>query len=698
MAYTPTTRDPGPIVDPDDIYTPSDEETATESGEDGNPRNHHGRIARGVLSNGTTFPVPETESVLAALLSLRAWATPFNWLWMGTCVLTGATLFLKLPPWFYFLQMVFWRLAYNLGLGTILDRQSKYRWWEKISQKYVLNNPARVKLLESCVIFMDRSIAPYRAKDYPMEFNSWLFYRFVVKIILANDVAAFYTLVVYHFYWPTVDGTFGAAPLWDLTIILRYIAMAVLTVFALWSKSDAHRVIGDYAWYWGDFWFLLDKDLVFDGIFQMFPHPMYTVGYSFMYGCAIASRQYTVFYATVFSHLAQMAFLAFVENPHIDKTYNAISAPTQEEMERDRLLYGPPVEENSRDKPSAVYELPYLDRNELVIFKNFSVYRAGDWLLLVLVIYTVSTGLLVGQFADDLTRNGMIRGGLLWCVLQCVAWRFFHTFCLGYVLRQQSATGWWVDKFNGNTKLAFQNWKTIYNVTVTMMQLSYFIVVLRCVISYIYVSYADPNFKPNFYTSYSWGAAYSVLEGSDNALVVIGILLFLINAYVVLGVFDALGPFGYFFGDFFIRDVPAGTLSYSGIYRYLNNPDNSLGFAGYYGVALLCPKTMWHVILPLALFSQLAAKFFQKWVEEPHMKRRYGSDQLRSEGGLRSEIKRRAKRVKSAMIAKRDEYERSIKKLRSEIEEKTAVYERLKQSISPKKAKKATTGTGKKEN
>ncbi|OLL26888.1 Phosphatidylethanolamine N-methyltransferase [Neolecta irregularis DAH-3] len=117
----------------------------------------------------------------------------------------------------------------------------------------------------------------------------------------------------------------------------------------------------------------------------------------------------------------------------------------------------------------------------------------------------------------------------------------------------------------------------------------------------------------------------------------IGVLLIALQIWTSWSIHDALGDFGWFFGDFFYP--PKSKLSSTGIYRYLNNPERLLGSAAFWGCVVI---TNSRLIFAMALLSQICNIFFIQLVERPHMEKLYG-DQVRKDAGLTKGIKRALK-------------------------------------------------------
>jgi len=83
------------------------------------------------------------------------------------------------------------------------------------------------------------------------------------------------------------------------------------------------------------------------------------------------------------------------------------------------------------------------------------------------------------------------------------------------------------------------------------------------------------------------------------------------NVYVQLHVRHTLT-------SYIVFDPPSSNLTYSGIYRFLNNPERVLGLAGVWGVAFIT----WNVpVFYLAATAHILNLAFLQFVERPHMQR-----------------------------------------------------------------------------
>ena len=502
----------------------------------------------------------------------------------------------------YAVIFLFWRLCYNGGIGYLLYIQSKHRRLVNWAKRFkIFNDPStgqnpRPWLYGIIKREMETKIPKnYNFKEAPIEYNTWLVFRRVVDLILMCDFVSYCLFAIACGGTPDNEGPF-------LTIA-RWSAGWALFGFNLWVKLDAHRVVKDYAWYWGDFFYLIDQELTFDGVFEMAPHPMYSVGYAGYYGISLMAASYKVLIISLIAHAAQFAFLICVENPHIDKTYNA--PPPRKQIENqeshDKGMDGSDDSEEN-NHPFLSYS-PLLPVHNLLGLHNLDFYRILDVAVILLqlqmfalAIFTPSTPLFQALFATN-----------------AALWRLWYSLGIGYMLDRQSIKKKWTRhfvKYGEDVEEAWRQWKGIYHLSMTMCYASF--------IAATWKMYSFPN---------AWAGLVLFKH-------VLGFALVSLQVWTAVSIYESLGEFGWFFGDFFFDQAPK--LTYSGIYRFLNSPERVIGLAGVWGAALITGSS---AIFSLALLSHILSLCFIQFVERPHMQRLYGQS-LRRDSGLTRSLKR----------------------------------------------------------
>ncbi|WVW86442.1 hypothetical protein I302_108490 [Kwoniella bestiolae CBS 10118] len=681
----------------------------------------------GKTSTGEIFKVPNTHSFLHTLIYTTHKSS-----------ITRLTLFSLLfqPFLFYLLRnhstlrsvfflvyFAFWRGAYDFGFAWLLRKQSEKKYilrWLKLQGWLDLNSDVKGNEGREWAKWWKRELElkmddSYKWEDVPQEFNAWLMFRQLVDVVLLNDFVSYTCFAWSNLHFPPNH----SVPFH----ILRWAFGWSLILFNLWVKMDAHRVVKDYAWYWGDaFWMMvMQNDLVFDGVYEIAPHPMYSVGYAGYYGLSMVVGSYTVLFVSLAAHAAQFAFLLWFENPHIERTYGGGQKPlvsrTPLSWEQDNEAAGesnfttiaeeggegptPSATEGETENESELPELPPSNveinpvirkprsdslmssgsntdsgytksyppattrrssnkkskklsmhdlthryfRKPMIVLSQLDMFRSNDFALVILMIYALST--LIPPLSPRLALTGHF--------LHALIWRLFHSYGLGLLLRAQSKSKWLVrhylkhyhypakqDVVKRATEEAFGNWQVGYNISLVMT----------------YVSFAGLAWK-TYHLPGDWTVSGTILRH------VLGLLLIALHIWSAVSSYEVLGDFGWLYSDFFLIEHIPSQLAYTGIYRFLNNPERSMGGAAFLGLWLISNSKL---VFALALMSHLSHWWFLSFVEQPHMKKLYG-DRLRKDGGLTKTLKNVADKTLATKGGKRgSELRRVVQEVKGSIE------------------------------
>jgi len=436
----------------------------------------HGDWAEGTTYKGQAFLVPKTADTLQVFLDPQYININTALALIPITINYTLSFAFGTPIWFHIIWFLFFRGCYNVGLGYLLHVQSNYdqitTWYRDYAKKQPQSTIGSLfnKLIDGGLP------KGQTQKDFPDEFNAWILYKSIVNISLVNDSTSYFLLGMRCLETPE-SITVG--------LILQYLLAAALSIFFIWAKYDSHRCIGTYCWYWGDFFYRKNVSLTFDGIFELFPHPMYTVGYSAYYATVLITQSYTMLLCSLIAHMSQLLFLVIVEEPHIKKIYG----DSEGTVERDeKALY---------DSEKGWFP----SKSELVYFCSVDPYSSTTWMILFMAVYA--------------SLVAILPESPVYSVVQVLFWRFIQWGVIGYILWAQSTRQIWTKYFTSQGRTlqeAFGHWKRIYNITAAVN----FIAFVAAAYRYFPELTLSTVFSMQFFCQNGWFNCINVFIRVDN--------------------------------------------------------------------------------------------------------------------------------------------------------------------------------------
>lgn len=247
---------------------------------------------------------------------------------------------------------------------------------------------------------------------------------------------------------------------------------------------------------------------------------MYSIGYIGYYGISLMCASYTVLFVSIAAHALQFAFLAYVETPRkvfyakknrppctylfiffldIEKTYNPQPALTRHKFETLDTTA-------SRDFYTNYF------RRDLIAFKNFDMFRSTDYAAGMVILYSIVTPMFSSR-------------GVTIAVVQAFIWRLIHSLGTGGLLAAQSNNKYITRhfiKWGGGVQEAFQNWKSIYNLSLCMTYVTFFVACWK--------TYTLPD---------NWTYGMTLLRHT------LGLMFISLHIWTSVSIYEVLGDFGW---------------------------------------------------------------------------------------------------------------------------------------------------------